>query len=209
MESHALRAAGRAAGARHPDRPVRDAEPRHRADRTTVRSGHGDLVSGARGLRHGLDRARAANPGRGESVVCDHAVRARTLDRLRVARLRGAGGDRLRGALCRHGPFRPQAHPGGLVLLRAAGPAAQLFRPGRGAAASSPSRLGRLLFRRSALGASADGAALHHRRRHRIPGGDLRRVLDDAAGGAARPAAAHGDPPHHRPPNTARSMCRA
>ena len=46
-------------------------------------------------------------------------------------RLDRAGGDRRGGALCRHGPFRPQADPPGLALHRAARPDAQLFRPGR------------------------------------------------------------------------------
>ena len=43
----------------------------------------------------------------------------------------GAGGDRRRGALRRHGPFRQAADPAGVVLPGAAGAGAQLFRPGR------------------------------------------------------------------------------
>ena len=46
-------------------------------------------------------------------------------------RLDRAGGHRRRGALRRHGPFRPQADPHRLARPGHARPAAQLFRPGR------------------------------------------------------------------------------
>ncbi len=43
------------------------------------------------------------------------------------------GHHRRRGAVCGPRPFRPQPHPQGVVRLRAAGAAHQLFRPGRAA----------------------------------------------------------------------------
>ena len=69
----------------------------------------------------------------------------------------GAGGDRLRGAVCRHGPFRPPAHPVCLAVRRPARPDAELFRPGRGPAAQSRTGRYRILLRHTALGAYADG----------------------------------------------------
>ena len=94
----------------------------------------------------------AVNP-----VVRRPAVRARTLDGFRLARLGRAGGHRLRGAVCRHGPFRPQADPARMVLLRAACAAAELFRPGRGAPAGARKSADRVLFRGAALGALSAG----------------------------------------------------
>ena len=49
-------------------------------------------------------------------------------------RRRFPGGDRRRGVLCRHGPFRAVADPRRLVRRGAAGAHAQLFRPRRAAA---------------------------------------------------------------------------
>ena len=49
--------------------------------------------------------------------------------------VRGAGGDRLRSPVCRHGPFRPKAHSICLAVPGLARAGAELFRPGRGAAA--------------------------------------------------------------------------
>ena len=51
--------------------------------------------------------------------------------RLRRPRQRVPGGHRDRGALRRHGPFRPRADPGRLGRARVPGPGAELSRPGR------------------------------------------------------------------------------
>ena len=83
--------------------------------------------------------------------------------------------------------------------LRAAGAAAQLFRPGRGAAARIRNQAPVAFYAVApqwahfplVLLATIAGIIA-------IAGGDLRRLLDDAPGRAARPAAAHGDPPHLR-----------
>ncbi len=64
----------------------------------------------------------------------------RALDGLCGAGLRRAGGDRLRSALRRHGPFRRQGHPLGLALFRLSRAGAELFRPGRAAAVAIPRR---------------------------------------------------------------------
>ena len=82
----------------------------------------------------------AADPLRRQSALWRGAVRARALDRLRRAGLGGAGGHRLRSALCRHGPFRRPADPLGLALFRLSRPGAELFRPGRAAAVAIPKR---------------------------------------------------------------------
>ena len=54
--------------------------------------------------------------------------------------LRRAGGDRRRGALCRHGPFRPQADQVQLAVLRHAGADAQLYGAGRDAPVADAGR---------------------------------------------------------------------
>ena len=50
----------------------------------------------------------------------------------------GAGGHRRRGAVCRHGPLRQAADPGGLVRGGAAGADAQLLRAGAPSLLESP-----------------------------------------------------------------------
>ena len=97
------------------------------------------------------------------------------------AGLGGAGGDGGRGALCRHGAFRPQADHHFVAVDRAAGADAQLS--GAGRAADGQSGCGR----QPVLPAGARGAAAaagdpgDAGRRHRQPGGDLGGVFGDAA----------------------------
>ena len=85
-------------------------------------------------------RADAATSWPRSIPLCRRAVRPCALDRLRVAGRGGAGGDRLRSAVRRHGPFRQKADPICLVLCRAARAAAGLFRPGRGVCCAIPRR---------------------------------------------------------------------
>ena len=134
-------------------------EPRHRQDRTAVRAGDAALVRDLGGIGRVFDRPESGHPGRGQSALCRRPVRACALDRLRFAGRGGSGGDRLRSALCRYGPFRQKAHSICLVLRGAARAAAGLFRPGRGAAARSQSGGRRLLLHRAALGAFRHGDA--------------------------------------------------
>ena len=69
--------------------------------------------------------ARGPRPALGRG-----AVRDRGLAGLRGPGCGRAGGHRRRGALCRHGPFRPPADPRRLAGPGPARPGAQLFRPG-------------------------------------------------------------------------------
>ena len=130
-----------------------------------------------------------------QSLVRRRALHPRALDRVRRARLRRAGGHRLRGALRRHGPFRPPPDPLRLALLRAAGAAAQLFRTGRaGAVRSAAPRQSRSTRWRRTGRTIPSSSSPRWPPIIASPGGDLRRLLDHPAGGAARPAAAHGNP---------------
>ena len=85
---------------------------------------------------------QALNPYYGIALLT-----ARSGQGLRPARRGGAGRDRRRGALRRYGPFRPAADPHRLAELRLSGAAAQLFRPGRAAAASNPGALDNPFYR--------------------------------------------------------------
>ena len=81
-----------------------------------------------------------------------------------------AGGDRRRGALCRHGPFRAQADPRLLDLFRASGADAQLYGPGGDAAFGRTARgAGQgprpVLLPRPRHAPAAAGAARHRWRR--------------------------------------------
>ena len=114
-----------------------------------------------------------------------------------------------RGALRRHGPFRPPAHPPGLVLLRPARPAAQLLRPGLARAA--PSGRGRelVLPARPFLGSPAAGGAGDGRLDHRFAGAYLRRLLAHDAGRKPGLSAPPADRPHLGRPRLARSTFRS
>jgi hypothetical protein len=111
--------------------------------------------------------------------------------------------DRGRGALCRHGPLRPAADPPRLVRPGAAGPAAQLLRPGRAAAGRSGDHPQSLLPHGAGLVPAAAGGAGHGGDGDRFAGGDHRRVFDHAAGDPARLCAAHGIAAHLRQPDGA------
>jgi hypothetical protein len=101
------------------------------------------------------------------------------------SRLGGAGGDRRRGAVYRHGPLRPQAHPPELVRLRHAGAAAQLLRPGRAAAGNNPDAHGESVLPAGAgLGAGAAGGPGDDGHGDRLAGRDLGRLLGGTPGGA-------------------------
>ena len=101
--------------------------------------------------------------------------------------------DGRRGALCRHGPFRPQADSAGLVDARLPEPRPQLCWPS-GARSRRCSHSGQhLLSAMSTIHARAAGAAGDNRHDHRQPVHHHRRLLDDAAGDPARMAAAPAD----------------
>ena len=192
---HALRPA---AGARDPGRAVPAAGARHRRCRPTVRAGHAAVVhrAGRAGPLADRQASRRAPRHQPDPRLSPHRrPGARHLLGLRLHR---PGGHRRRGALRRHGPFRPQADPHGLAQPRHAGPAAQLLRPGRDDHRRSNDRAAGVL--------RAGAAGLHHRAggavdpglRHRLAGGHHRRVLAHPPGDPARLPAAHGDQAHLR-----------
>ena len=117
-------------------------------------------------------------------------------DQLRAAGRRGAGADRRRGAVRRHGPLRPSRHPPRLVQHGDAGADAVLLRPGRAAAARSRGDPQSLLPDGARLGPGAAGGAGHRGHRGGVAGGDLGSLLGDAPGRAAGFLAAHADPAH-------------
>ena len=189
----AFAAAGRADRARRAGRAVRGPAPRHRRSRTLVRPDHAPLVR--RAVRAGPAPDRRASAGAG-GVPAASRRRVRPAPRLRHLPRPGrrdAGRHRRRGALCRHGPFRPRAHPPRLAVAGAARAARQLLRPGRAAAGRRHGARESVLPPRARLGALSAGGARHGRHRDRLAGHHLRRLLDGAAGGAAglQPARAH------------------
>ncbi|KAF1853906.1 hypothetical protein Lal_00005115 [Lupinus albus] len=187
---------GGAADRRHRDRPVRHPEPRHLARRRAVRPDHAGLVRHAwRAGAAGSDPA-AERAGRLQPALRHRLLRQSRHRRFPGAGRGGAGGDRRRGALCRHGPFRPPPDPGGLAGRGAAGAAAELSGPVRAAAERSDGGAQPLLPAGAGMGALSADRAVHRRRRHRQPGGDLRRLLADPAGGPARALPASRHPPH-------------
>ena len=118
-------------------------------------------------------------------------------------------GDRRRGALCRSRPFRPQADPVRLAVLRAARAADQLFRAGRAGAVRSRRDREFVLPDGARDPAAAAGRAGDRGDRDREPGGDHRRLFAGPPGGATRPAAALRGPLHLRDRMPGRSICRA
>ncbi len=153
------RALRRADVAGDPGRALPAAVARHGGRRPAVRTGHAGLVPGAGRARHLADRQSIRGAGSRQSDVRHRPDRRPRAGDLLGVRLDRAGRHRRGGALRRHGPFRPQADPAGLAVHRAAGPDAQLFRPGRAdhrAARSRPA--GVLLDGAAGHGAGAGGA---------------------------------------------------
>ena len=105
----------------HPGRPVRDPGARHGQGRRPVRADHAGLFPDH--LRCSASCTSPTIP----AIILEtlnplnavHFFLDRRLARLPRAGLGGAGGDRRRGALCRHGPFRAQADRHLLAVLRA------------------------------------------------------------------------------------------
>ncbi len=192
---HALRPA---AGARDPGRAVPAAGARHRRCRPAVRAGHAAVVHRAGRAGPLADRQASRRAPRHQPDLRLSPHRRPGARHLLGLRLHRPGGHRRRGALRRHGPFRPQADPHGLAQPRHAGPAAQLLRPGRDDHRRSHDRAAGVL--------RAGAAGLHHRAggavdpglRHRLAGGHHRRVLAHPPGDPARLPAAHGDQAHLR-----------
>ena len=90
------------------------------------------VAIGVLGLR-GIMRAPAILAALSPLHALSYLIHAGPGVSFRRARRRLPRRDRRRSDVCRHGPFRPAAHPPWLVRDRVAGPGAQLFRPGRSA----------------------------------------------------------------------------
>ena len=118
------------------------------------------------------------------------------MDRVRGAGLGGIGGDRLRNALRRYGPFREVPDSPCVARLCVSGVTAQLFRTGRGPAAGAQQSADRVLCRGAALGALPFGPACDRRHHYRVASGYLGGLFDHPPGRATRHAAAHGNPPY-------------
>ena len=172
------------------------AEPRHRAGLSMVRPGHAGVVRDP-GRAWIAPRLRPA-----ADLPCDRPIDGGRLPRRARARVvRGDGlgvprGDRSRGALRRHGPFRPGADPLGLVGGGVSGARAQLPRPGQPRPRTSRSSRKLLLPARPGLGPARARSACNGGHRHRKPSGDYRRLFSDPAGRPARPSASFRNPAH-------------
>ena len=116
---------------RDPGDAVLGAEPGHGAGRGLFRPDHDRVFPDDRRARRDAHSRSAASAARFRSARGPALSDRPRLDRLRRARLGVSGRHRRRGALRRHGAFRPFPDPGRLDLLRIAGPAAELSRPGR------------------------------------------------------------------------------
>ena len=172
------------------DPAVRDGADRARLRADHARSGSSSLPRSASTASCSIRRVFAAlNPLYGARLSA-----ARRLHRLSGARRRVPVRDRRRGALRRHGPFRRQTDPAGLVLSSSSRPDPQLRRPGGDRARRRADRRQHLLPALPAAAADAADRARDRRHDHRQPVDHHRRLLDDPAGDPARLAAAHA---HH------------
>jgi hypothetical protein len=169
-----------------PAAAVRAAAIRHRTCRCALRADHRAVVRDAGRHRRAPDRADTAHPGGAES-----AARLAVPERARRRHPAGGGRDRAghhrrRGAVRRHGPFRPGADPPGVARPGLSRAGDQLHGPGR-AADARPGGAGEpvlpTLPRQRAAGRAA---ARHAGRDHRVAGGHLRRLLGHAAGASRR-----------------------
>ena len=184
--------------ARRADRPVPDPALRHRRDRPPLRPGDDRLVRGS-----GRGGDRAADPPPGDPARAVAALRAGVLhrpsgDRVHLARLGRARGDRRGGALRRHGPLRRQADPACVVPRRLPRADAELHGPGLADRRAAERDLESVLPAVPGVVANTDDRARDRRDADRVPGGDLGRLLGHAPGGPARLPAAADDPPHVR-----------
>ena len=109
---------------------VHDPAQRHRLDRQHIRAGHANLVRGGWRPWHCRDCQDTCRAGRLSSFAGHHLSVACWALGLCGDRWRFPRGDRRRGILRRHGPFRAVSNPRRLVRLGVAGADAQLFGQG-------------------------------------------------------------------------------
>ena len=113
---------------------VHDPAQRHRLDRQHIRADHANLVRRGRGPWHYWNCQDTCRASRLESFAGHRLSVARWALGFRGDRRRFPRGDRRRGILRRHGPFRAVSNPRRLVRRGIAGADPQLFRPRRIAA---------------------------------------------------------------------------
>ena len=199
-----LRRLGGADHDRYSGRPLSDPAPRNRGHRRDIRPGHDSLVFHPHLPRRPRHPARPVGPVGDRPVAGGELLPAQPVGRVFDPRLGRTRGHRRRGALRRHGALRQEADQGRLVRPGAAGPADQLFRPGR--PLDQPADLRRAAGRRreSVLSSGARptldpllaGRPGHDGHRHRVASPDLRRVLAHPPGDPARLLPAPPDRPH-------------
>ena len=177
---------------------VHDPAQRHRLDRRHIRAGHANLVRGGRRPWHCGNCQDACRAGRPQSFAGHHLSVARWALGLCGDRRRFPRGDRRRGILRRHGPFRAVSDPRRLVRRGVAGADPQLFRPRRTAAHRARRHRQPFLSARPGMVTLRSGRAGDGGHRDRLPGGHLRRLFLDAASHSARLPAAHEHRPHRR-----------
>jgi hypothetical protein len=132
----ALQALHHSDHAGHPVRAVLHPAPRHGQRRRAVRSGHDALVRHAgRARRHQPScSTRRAGGAQSGSLRLGNFLLANPVLGFFALGAVVPGHHRRRGAVCRHGPLRRKPIQPAWFGYGAAGPDAQLFRPGRAAA---------------------------------------------------------------------------
>ena len=185
-----------AARPRRPHDAVRDPAVRDARGRPAVRPGDDRLVPHARGRGRKPPRPPPADHSRDLAEVRGGLLREPPVDRVHLARLGRADGDRRRGALRGHGPFRTAPDQPRLVLRRLPGADDQLHGPGIADPLRPGDDLESVLPAAARVGAGADGLPRDDRDADRVAGGDLRGVLRDPPGDSARLPPAADRPAH-------------
>ncbi len=193
----------RAAHGHHPHRPVRHSVAGHGHGRLLFRADHDDMVHRAGRHRPHAHRRRSRRAQCLQPGLRRRLPEQEPADRAGHARRRVPCRDRRRSALRRSRPFRAEADPDRVAVLRAARLGDQLSRPGvarplRPLGGGQP-----VLPHGAAMGALSDDRPRHRSDGDREPGGDHRRLLPDQPGGSARHPAAASDQAHLGDPGRA------
>ncbi|MGY3110052.1 hypothetical protein ACVWW7_006679 [Bradyrhizobium sp. LM6.9] len=168
----------------------------------------GDLVHRSCRARHHSHRRRPVGACCHQSLLRAAIPAVAWHDRPGDTGRRVPGCDRWRGALCRSRPFRPQADPVGLDVLRAALAPDQLFRAGRAGAVRSQRDRALVLPHGARAFRAAAGRTCDRGDRDCEPGGDHGGLFAGLSGCAARALAALRGAVSPRKPTPARSICR-